>query len=100
MVVDKHRNITLDCSSGGFPKPNIKWTHNSKPLKESSRVIFDGSGSLTLINAIGLDTGTYLCNVDSEAGHLSRSIQLVVRGTVFHIFLVSVEFSNYVLFRI
>lgn len=83
MVVEKRDDFILDCSSSGIPRPEITWKHNDQDLRENSKVKLDPSGFLKLSNAVGKDSGTYTCKVESIAGKLSRSIKVVVRGILF-----------------
>ncbi|XP_066920078.1 uncharacterized protein [Clytia hemisphaerica] len=72
--------VTLDCASGGIPKPVITWGHNNKKIKDGERFKTESIGKLNIRDVRGSDAGSYACIVRSEAGEIHRSTTLVVKG--------------------
>lgn len=75
-------NITVECTSTGFPAPLFKWwykgtrVHNKKYLKITRS---SHSTSLTLLNATHNFHGFYTCEAINVAGSSNASIQINVQ---------------------
>ena len=72
--------VTLDCASGGIPKPVVTWGHNSKRIQDGGRFKTESIGKLNIRDVRGSDAGSYACIVRSEAGEIHRSTTLIVKG--------------------
>ncbi|KAH3735110.1 hypothetical protein DPMN_041572 [Dreissena polymorpha] len=73
-------NVSIECTSDGYPPPNIRWEYGLN--------IYHGS-FLTLPNIQATDAGTYICVVENTMtptfgpetiGRSNLSIQLIVQG--------------------
>ena len=73
-------SITLDCASGGIPKPIVTWGHDDSTLNNGGRYDIQSIGKLTISNTRGSDAGAYACMVRSKAGHRTRDFELTVKG--------------------
>ena len=78
-------DITLTCSSTGFPVPTIFWHHNDFAVTPLERVFFSNMSSyyqinstLTIRTAMFNDTGTYSCTATSSIASYSPVNSAVV----------------------
>ena len=58
-------NVTLRCQPDGVPRSQVTWFQDNIQLMPSNpRYLFsnDSEFTITIINAVGRDTGTYTCN--------------------------------------
>ncbi|CAN9492872.1 unnamed protein product [Ophioblennius macclurei] len=81
-TLPKGATAQLTCLINGYPKPEVKWLQNEKPLSESSRVtveqLDDGLCSLTLADVEPSDSGVYVCRASNQLGEATCSAKLKV----------------------
>ncbi|XP_064028426.1 basement membrane-specific heparan sulfate proteoglycan core protein isoform X3 [Pogoniulus pusillus] len=66
---------TLHCTARGDPPPQIEWSKLRAPLPWQHRVV---NGSLVIPRAAQQDSGQYICNASSPAGHTEAFVTLDV----------------------
>ncbi|XP_046614588.1 vascular endothelial growth factor receptor 1-like isoform X1 [Neodiprion virginianus] len=80
---DKKRKdgVTLKCLSDGMPKPETTWLKNNKPLPEAhSYHISKSKSEFRIYSFIEQDSGLYTCQMVNRFGIDQRSVDIVVRG--------------------
>ena len=90
-TVNENSTVTFQCNGTGVPEPVITWYRNGKlvndtrfstlnaTLRDSSTLIYNVTGSLTLTNAYDTDTNTgYSCVASNTAGTATDSFGLTV----------------------
>ena len=88
--VPENDNITINCSSTGYPPPSLKWTRNGLDLNDerftiinipcSSDCLVDArvTSSLMITNASMSDIDMYTCTAMNILGRVDASLQLRV----------------------
>jgi hypothetical protein len=73
----------LELKVDGFPKPDIQWKHNGKPIEPGGRYrfLFEDSETMTLIikGTTTDDAGVYSVYAKNELGEDSIDLRLIVR---------------------
>lgn len=85
------RNVTMSCSVGGIPEPNVRWmirnrvianlTGNTNLAAASGRKLYkyqQNASNLTILTADIQDAGTYICSAENKAGKVEVSVTLAV----------------------
>ncbi|GAB1600974.1 fibroblast growth factor receptor 1-like [Argonauta hians] len=87
VVVKEKKNLKLDCSAHGVPKPNIIWTRNGQNITHIPHLkIKMQKYSLVVQNVKPKDSGDYSCYVFNMHGDLSFTYNVRVTGkTTFEI---------------
>ncbi|KAI4875024.1 hypothetical protein NFI96_013611 [Prochilodus magdalenae] len=70
--VYKGRNVTLTCTAGGKPKPEVRWSFNNQSTGGRQT-------TLTLTGAKIADGGVYTCTATNKIGSNKRSMLVVVK---------------------
>lgn len=74
----------LELQVKGFPKPQVKWTHEGKPIEPSGKYKFlyedEENISLVIKNVEESDAGKYEITAENELGQDIREMTLSVRG--------------------
>ena len=68
--------FTHDCSTSGFPRPQVYWSK----VKGSSHRLFSVGSRLRIRNTQKSDSGTYRCFASNAAGKASVSVSIEVKG--------------------
>ena len=81
-VVNQGDNLELVCRVTGTPIPEVIWLKDGNRLHATfdSRVSFPSPGSLKIMYMRRQDAGRYSCQAQSEAGSVSDSVDVSVRG--------------------
>ncbi|CAI9727470.1 myoblast growth factor receptor egl-15-like [Octopus vulgaris] len=79
VTVAVKKNLKLDCSANGIPKPNITWTRDGDDIKRipNLKVKFQ-KYTLTVQNVRMKDSGNYTCRVSNNLGTLSFTFNVIV----------------------
>lgn len=90
------RNVTMSCSVGGIPEPNVRWMIRNRVIANltggttataSTTVTAQGrksykyqqnASNLTILTADIQDAGTYICAAENKAGKVEVSVTLAV----------------------
>ena len=90
-VIEKETNsVTFNCEAIGEPSPNISWYFNDIMInQENDKYIIYAAGvpgkvesSLTIINPVSSDAGTYTCHAENDVGSDNSSGILTVNGKI------------------
>lgn len=82
--------LHLEVKVDGKPRPEVTWSKDGKPLKESKTVAIEEKDDVSRIDIKGVstdDSGNYKCVAKSDAGTASRSYDVVVEGWFIDYFL-------------
>ncbi|XP_026207189.1 myosin light chain kinase, smooth muscle-like isoform X2 [Anabas testudineus] len=78
----KGATAQLRCLVHGYPRPEVKWFQNGKPVSESHRVTLkqheDGLCFLIVVNVQPSDSGVYVCRASNTLGEATCSAKLKV----------------------
>ncbi|XP_038063967.1 hemicentin-1-like isoform X2 [Patiria miniata] len=82
-VINQTQSVTLRCPATGYPPPSVMWTKDGMPISEndldrSKYAIDESAGTLQIIDAKYMDSGTYECLITNVAGGISKQITLTV----------------------
>ncbi|XP_035522793.1 myosin light chain kinase, smooth muscle-like [Morone saxatilis] len=81
-TLPKGATAQLTCLVNGYPKPEVKWLQNDKPVSESRRVNMaqheDGLCSLVVADLEPSDSGVYVCRASNKIGEAMCSAKLKV----------------------
>ncbi|XP_022085366.1 hemicentin-1-like isoform X2 [Acanthaster planci] len=82
-IINQTQSVTLRCPATGYPPPTVTWTKDGMPISEndldrSKYFIDESAGTLQIIDAKYVDSGTYECLVTNLAGGISKQITLTV----------------------
>lgn len=89
------RNVTMYCSVGGIPEPNVRWMIRNRVIANltgntnlattttttSGRKLYkyqQNASNLTILTADIQDAGTYICAAENKAGKVEVSVTLAV----------------------
>ena len=77
--------LTLKCTVGGDPVPDITWYHSGRPVRKSAggfETLYDESGeaSLTLSKALPKLSGLYVCRAKNRAGEATSTSVVTVKA--------------------
>ncbi|MXQ93753.1 hypothetical protein E5288_WYG016917 [Bos mutus] len=77
LTVEAGHTATLRCSATGSPKPTIHWSKLRSPLPWQHRLEGD---TLIIPRVAQQDSGQYICNASSPAGHAEATVVLHVES--------------------
>ncbi|XP_029383776.1 myosin light chain kinase, smooth muscle-like [Echeneis naucrates] len=81
-TLPKGATAELRCLVNGYPRPEVEWLQNKKPVSESSRVTMerqeDGLCSLILTDLELSDAGVFVCKASNKLGEAMCSAKLKV----------------------
>ncbi|XP_059546877.1 basement membrane-specific heparan sulfate proteoglycan core protein isoform X7 [Myotis daubentonii] len=77
LTVEAGHTATLRCSATGSPKPTIHWSKLRSPLPWQHKLEGD---TLIIPRVAQQDSGQYICNATSPAGHAEATILLHVES--------------------
>ncbi|XP_060069782.1 hemicentin-1-like [Ylistrum balloti] len=82
ITVLRNEGITLNCEATGNPMPAIRWTKNGITLDTSDESLYQmiGNGSLRILSANLVDSGSYVCVVTNTAGTQTREFTVTVNA--------------------
>ena len=75
--------ISLQVKVSGEPKPQVLWTKDGKPVKQSDNIdidVDDAIHTLTIIEPTPDDRGTYVCTATSDVGTAVKRFDVEVEG--------------------
>ncbi|CAD5121248.1 DgyrCDS9780 [Dimorphilus gyrociliatus] len=75
----QNSNIVFDCPVRGYPKPDIIWIKDNRPVDQNENVYMGKNGSLHIDNIVSQDSGSYICSAANELGRDSATYTLVVQ---------------------
>jgi hypothetical protein len=73
--------ITIRCKGSGLPLPKISWTRDGVKITSKGHVII-GKENLRIQKASLSDQGVYKCTASSDAGSVSASSLVTIKGKV------------------
>lgn len=79
-IVAESESVTLECQSGGFPRPQVTWTKNDLPLPRDPRLNVRSSGALTIADLRSSDRGVYRCVASNSVGSVSEFARIDVHA--------------------
>lgn len=90
--------LSIPCAGGGFPLPDITWSHNGTQLPNCTRELLemlvvcaeyrndtengnqkDSRGSLVIVRAKLSDAGQYVCTAENSVGVASYGVFISVQ---------------------
>ena len=88
VVIEKETNsVTLTCEAIGELSPDISWYFNDIMINQGDKYMVYAAGvpgkvesSLTIINPVSSDAGTYTCYAENVVGSDNSSGILTVNG--------------------
>lgn len=83
MTVTEGESVTLECQIGGQPIPVIMWFREDYQIESSIdfQISYtDGVARLLIREAFAEDSGRFSCTATNEAGTISTSCYLLVKG--------------------
>ncbi|PFX15764.1 Fibroblast growth factor receptor 1 [Stylophora pistillata] len=79
-------SVKLTCSADGNPRPTVEWYKDGKLFKERNGGrklhLSQWTTSLSLMDLVPSDTGSYMCNVSNSYGWINHTYELEVRERV------------------
>ncbi|KAF7204301.1 myosin light chain kinase, smooth muscle isoform X2 [Nothobranchius furzeri] len=82
VTLPKGATTVLTCLVDGYPRPEVKWLHDNRPLSELRRAVImqheDGLCVLVLDDLMPSDSGVYVCRARNELGEAKCSAKLNV----------------------
>lgn len=75
---------TFDCQVSAYPRPQVSWTKDGKPLYESKRWKFiaeDNNYTLVIYEVQPEDAGVYACIIINTVGKATCTARLTVECT-------------------
>ena len=94
MIVRERNSITITCEALGYPPPTIVWS-TSKDVSDGvsmsdSVSVPTGYGNvtrvslnLTIITALRIDGGNYICSANNSIGDDERNVSITVQCKLF-----------------
>ncbi|XP_071789268.1 uncharacterized protein [Asterias amurensis] len=76
--VNVGNDVTLECNVYGIPGPTIEWYYEGEAIEPGDIFEVSPTGSLTIKQAIGEDSGIYQCVADNTIENLQALAQLIV----------------------
>lgn len=70
-------DVNLDCSAEGNPPPEISWEYAPA---DNVKVAGGRLKSISIKGATSTNAGVYVCVAKSEAGRVTRSVTLLMKG--------------------
>ena len=86
VIIEKETNsVTFTCEAIGAPSPAIIWYFNGAMINDKYIIYATGvpgkvESSLTIINPVSSDSGTYTCHAENVVGNDNSSGILIVNG--------------------
>lgn len=83
VTVTEGESLTLECHIGGRPSPVIMWFREDYQIESSidfQTSFTDGIARLLIREAFAEDSGRFSCTATNEAGTVSTSCYLLVKG--------------------
>lgn len=83
VTVTEGESVTLECRIGGQPAPVILWFREDYQIESSIdfQISYtDGIARLLIREAFAEDSGRFSCTATNEAGTISTSCYLLVKG--------------------
>lgn len=83
MTVTEGESVTLECQIGGRPTPVVMWFREDYQIESSIdfQISYtDGIARLLIREAFAEDSGRFSCTATNEAGTVSTSCYLLVKG--------------------
>lgn len=81
--VTEGESVTLECQISGHPEPAIMWFREDYKIESSIDFqisYVSGFARLVIREAFAEDSGRFTCTASSEAGTVSTSCYLLVKG--------------------
>ncbi|KAA8585674.1 hypothetical protein FQN60_004368 [Etheostoma spectabile] len=78
LLTNTTQSVTILCPAQGLPPPKISWTKDGAPLQHTSRISWDISGGLHILQPRAFDRGQYKCTAANIHGSESETSQLLV----------------------
>lgn len=82
-VLKKGESVHFECKVTGTPEIKISWFKNDTEIRDGDKykIHFDNSIAVLEINDTGVeDSGDYICDAQNDAGSVSCSVALNVKG--------------------
>jgi len=77
------KSLQLQCFNSFKPEPTLNWTKLDGEMPEASRINFQYSKSVLMINGAKLsDSGQYKCHAKNEAGEADLILKLIIYGKI------------------
>ena len=74
-------SVVLNCEPEGDPTPTVIWRKDGVTIDtDSFKYELIGTGTLMVHEVSVRDTGDYVCEAESVAGHISKEFDLIVHG--------------------
>lgn len=83
VTVTEGESVTLECQISGHPAPGIMWFREDYQIEHSIDFQISytsGYARLVIREAFAEDSGRFTCTATSEAGTISTSCYLLVKG--------------------
>lgn len=83
MTVTEGESVTLECQISGHPTPVIMWFREDYQIESSIdfQITYkSGFARMVIREAFAEDSGRFSCTATSEAGTVSTSCYLLVKG--------------------
>lgn len=83
MTVTEGESVTLECQISGQPAPVIMWLREDYQIESSIdfQITYkNGFARMVIREAFAEDSGRFSCTATSEAGTVSTSCYLLVKG--------------------
>ena len=87
VIENKTNSVTFTCEAIGEPSPTLSWRFNNVMINQSDKYIMHVAGvlgkvesTLTTINPVSSDAGTYTCHAENVVGSDNSSGILTVNG--------------------
>jgi len=85
VTVTEGESVTLECQISGHPTPAIMWFREDYRIEHSIdfQITYESSyACLVIREAFAEDSGRFTCTATSEAGTISTSCYLLVKGKI------------------
>ncbi|KAF2359815.1 Fibronectin type III [Trinorchestia longiramus] len=73
-------DVILACKAVGIPKPDVMWSVQGKPFKETDRIRMQSEGSLLIREVSRGDGGEYTCMVENAYGKDTVTHTLLIQA--------------------
>ena len=91
MIVREKNSITITCEALGYPPPTIVWSTSTEDVSDGVS-LSDPTGygnvtrvslNLTIITALRIDGGNYICSANNSIGDDKRNVSITVQCKLF-----------------
>lgn len=72
--------VTFNCSIRGYPVSTVRWTKDSRFLKDSSRIRIASKNQLMLTSVRREDHGIYQCFAGNDGDSAQAAAQIMIGG--------------------